>query len=276
MPHYQYLPLTPRILIKINPIIVHRIRPRQHLTHLPEQIPRQLLLYHSLLPPLQNRRPITDLVLDTVFLQDDGFPDAFGYLGVFVDVSVPPVVRFAPQIGVHVDSAEVDRGDFEVGGEVYAFGAIVRVCVYAGGYIVGLCDPPLVPQGDHVCWVQAFDVLTNGGGPFGDNTRVATLVAVAVFGAVAVVLGFVADFPTEDRGRRFIAVDDKGDVGHVVFLCGWVREEGLLVGTVSSGVEGEAVHRAIGAIGEGKDDFHVLLFGGGDHVIEYGDSCAKY
>ncbi len=86
-------------------------------------------------------------------------------------------------------------------------------------------EPAFVAERDHVVWVEGFDVGRGVRGPLCDDG-----------GTAAGAARFVAEFPAEDCGGGFVAVDDEADVVPVGGLGTGVGVEAVMVAAVSVGV----------------------------------------
>ena len=142
--------------------IAHARRVRRRRPKLPKLITGQLRIFeHGSLPLGLRRQPIGRRA---VFFEDDGLPRRGADGVVFADPSVAPGVVVGPGVWVEVEGAVVDGGDFEVAGEIDAFGAGVGV-----GAVARVAEPAFVAEGDEVGWVKRFDQGGDFRGPVVDN-----------------------------------------------------------------------------------------------------------
>ena len=109
-------------------------------------------------------------------------------------------------------------------------------------------------------WIQRLNILGGRGSPVRDHGAGAP-------GAAR----FVAEFPGEDRGAGFVAVDDEFYVRLVCGLGFGVGVEGG-VGAAEGGGVGVYAAEVVEVVEEGEDEFQAVGGGGGESVVEAADA----
>lgn len=252
--------------IPVHRIIIQRPRPaREHGPKLPQHIRRHTRLLHDSLLPRPHDPHAVQPFPHRILLQHDGFVERLADGVVLRDPGGAPAGVVAPQVVVHVEGPVVERGDREVALEIHPVVPRVGVAlVVVGDRARGSGrEPAFVAERDHVVRVQGFDVGRGVRSPFGDDG-----------GGAARADGLVAEFPAEDGGRGFVAVDDEFDVSFVGGLGLGVGVEAVVVAAVDVGVGVDAAQVVV-VVEQGQDQLQAFLLRRGDGVVEASDAVGR-
>ena len=149
-----------------------------------------------------------------------------------------------------MQDSEIQRLDREVLDKIHTLTHLVRICGLAGE------TKSFISECDHMVGIQALDVRTGSGGPFGQDIGVAALAA-----------GLVGQLPGKDSWRVGILGDDSLNVLLILSLGLRVGIPALFCSTESRHVRW---HASIVApvVREVDYELYSTGFGGLDDIVE--------